>query len=281
MQQLLKDIAEQHHLVLKEVESLSGGDINRVFLLRTNAGAYVLKLNKAEAFPGMFEAEAEGLQLLESSFSFRIPKVIASGTSASSSYLLLEYLTPGKASSNFELEFAQNLAKMHQVTHQKFGLDRSNYIGSLRQTNHWQPSASEYYILNRLEPQFKIATNRGYDFGNLEKFYKNVTESVPNDSPALIHGDLWNGNFLISENGKPALIDPAVSFGIREMDLAMMALFGGFPSKIFDLYNELFPLEEDWQSRTDLWQLYYLLVHLNIFGRGYLSQVCAVMKLYF
>jgi fructosamine-3-kinase len=103
---------------------------------------------------------------------------------------------------------------------------------------------------------------------------------IPEERPSLIHGDLWNGNYLIAKEGKPVLIDPAVSYGIREMDLAMMHLFGGFSEEVYNVYHELSPLQAGWQDRTSLWQLYYLLVHLNLFGSGYLSQVQTAIKRY-
>jgi Fructosamine-3-kinase len=206
--------------------------------------------------------------------------VLASGIYKDRSYLILEYIAPGNPASTFWSQFAENLAKLHHTTQPHFGLDHDNYIGSLPQSNKMEITASEFYINQRLEPQLKRARDSGFSFSNLDRFFTTISEVIPNEVPSLIHGDLWNGNFLISEKGDAALIDPAVAFAPREMDLAMMQLFGGFPSEVFSMYNEHFSLTENWKERTSLWQLYYLLVHLNLFGAGYLLQVNAILKKY-
>lgn len=280
MQQVLNEIADQHKFVITDSEALSGGDINTVILLKTSVGSLVIKMNSKDEFPGMFEAEANGLTHLRSSNTFRIPEVIGLGAIHNSAYLLLEYIPPGSRKENFWVVFADNLSQLHQNTASKFGLDRDNYIGSLPQFNNRCRSSSEFYISQRLEPQFRLARKRGFIFHDLDKFFKNCSEVIPKESPALLHGDLWNGNYLISEDGQPALYDPAVAYGHREMDLAMMRLFGGFPDETFIKYHEIFPLFPGWEERIGLWQLYYLLVHLNLFGSGYLSRVRSAMAPY-
>ena len=125
-----------------------------------------------------------------------------------------------------------------------------------------------------------MAKDRGFHFTDLELFYKNISSEIPNEPPALVHGDLWSGNYMVLKTGNPALIDPAVAFAPREMDLAMMQLFGGFSEEVFRLYDEIFPLENNWKNRIPLWQLYYLLVHLNLFGSGYLSRVQRIVGSY-
>jgi fructosamine-3-kinase len=177
-------------------------------------------------------------------------------------------------------KFAEALACLHKTTAKNFGLDHDNYIGSLPQQNNFCSSASEFYITQRLEPQFKMAADNGFNFKNLEKFFKNISEEISNEAPALVHGDLWNGNYMVSKIGEAVLIDPAVAYAPREMDIAMMKLFGGFSEEIFSNYNAAFPLGEGWKERLPLWQLYYLLVHLNLFGSGYLPQVNSVIKRY-
>lgn len=277
MKNLLERIADENDYTLNGARALAGGDINTVFLLNTGNRDLVIKINDAEKFPKMFEAEAKGLELLRASQSFIIPKVFRVGACGEYSYLLMQYLSPGKQMPDFWLEFAKNLAKLHYSTNSNYGLDHDNYIGSLPQKNIFTKSASQFYIEQRLQPQFEIALKRGFKFDNLENFYKNIANEIPEEKPSLIHGDLWSGNYLTTINGKPALIDPAVSFGPREMDIAMMQLFGGFSEEVYDSYNSIFPLELGWESRVSLWQLYYLLVHLNIFGRGYIESVEAII----
>jgi hypothetical protein len=274
----IEKIASRHNLELLEVSPLSGGDINAVFLLKCTSEKYVLKLNSAAQFPEMFEAEAKGLRLLSHSNSFTIPKVVGHGIVAEASYLLLEYIPPGAPQQGFWNEFSEKLAALHQTSSLRFGLDHSNYIGSLKQQNNWQEDAPKFYISERLEPQLKLADERGFHFSNLNSFYKNISEEIPSEPPALIHGDLWNGNYLASSTSAPVLIDPAVAFAPREMDLAMMSLFGGFPSEVIERYHEIFPLAENWKDRISLWQLYYLLVHLNLFGASYRSRVETILK---
>jgi fructosamine-3-kinase len=276
----LQKIVAQKNLELLEVKRLSGGDINDVYLLKCTNSDFVIKLNYADKFPGMFEAEAKGLSILKASESFNIPEIINYGIEGERSYLLLENIEQGGISNRFWPDFAERLEQLHRSGNKDFGLDHSNYIGSLPQQNNHHDVASEFYVDERLEPQFTLARDHGYLFSDLDAFYKNISEIIPTELPSLIHGDLWSGNYLVSSKGEPVLIDPAVAFASREMDLAMMQLFGGFPSEVFSIYNEIFPLTENWESRIPLWQLYYLLVHLNLFGSGYLSRVEQIVKSY-
>ncbi|MCR9181418.1 MAG: fructosamine kinase family protein [Flavobacteriaceae bacterium] len=277
----LNNILEQENLKLLNQKPLHGGDINEVFYLETDKGLFVLKRNLANRFPAMFEKEANGLRLLAKTHTFKIPDTIAQGEIDNHSYLLLEYISPGEKSTLFWETFGDQLARLHQNTAPFFGLDHDNYIGSLEQYNGCNiQNAAQFYIEKRLEPQLEWATKKGFTFKNLSSFYKNCANEIPNEPPALIHGDLWNGNYLVDKTGNPCLIDPAVCFASREMDLAMMQLFGGFPEKVFTIYNNNFPLENNWKNRLDLWQLYYLLVHLNLFGSGYYNQVNTIIKKY-
>ncbi|QNJ97895.1 fructosamine kinase family protein [Constantimarinum furrinae] len=280
MTEVLQQIATQQNLQLNEVKPLQGGDINDVFLLKCAEGVFVLKLNSASKFPDMFVVEATGLKLLVNSGSFRIPEVIAQGQYKDYAYLLLEYIRPGIQDNDIWSDFAQNLAHLHQNTSERFGLDHSNYIGSLPQQNNYSNTASDFYIAARLDPQFKLALEKGFDLKVSDRFFRNISEEIPSEAPSLVHGDLWNGNYLISEKSEAVLIDPAVAYAPREMDIGMMHLFGGFPSGLFEEYHTIFPLEPHWRDRLPVWQLYYLLVHLNLFGSGYLSQVTSIVRRY-
>ena len=278
LNKILQNIASQNNLNLIEAKPLSGGDINEIFLLKCEEESFVVKLNDATKFPGMFKAEANGLQLLRNSQSFRIPEVIATDHIENTSYLLMVFLPEGNKTRNFWHHFASNLAKLHQVSQPYFGLDHDNYIGSLPQQNVKWNTASEFYISQRLEPQFKMALQHGFSFKNLDSFYKNISEEIPDEPSSLIHGDLWGGNYMVSTQGESILIDPAVAYASREMDIGMMQLFGGFSEEVFVYYNSIFPLKPNWEDRLPLWQLYYLLVHLNLFGSGYLRRVKSVVS---
>lgn len=229
----------------------------------------------------MFEAEVKGLRLLKSTQTFCIPEVINEGETENQSYLLMEYIAEGQKQTVFWVTFGFQLAQLHQTTSPQFGLDHNNYIGSLPQKNDGNHThAADFYLEKRLLPQLDLAATKGFSFQNLNSFYYNIQQEIPEEPPALIHGDLWNGNYLTDENGNPCLIDPAVCFASREMDLAMMQLFGGFPERVFESYHHAFPLQPGWKTRTDLWQLYYLLVHLNLFGSGYYNSVNTILKKY-
>lgn len=271
-------IAEKEGFFIKNISPLAGGDINAVFLLDTSIGKRVAKVNEANRFPGMFKAEKEGLEALKSSNTVDVPEVLGLGTTGNITYILLEYKAKAPQKTDFWNRFAQDLAALHQNTNGQFGFHTSNYIGSLPQHNGKHESAAEFYIEERLEPQFKMALENGFSFEKLERSLKNIAEAIPQQAPALLHGDLWNGNYVTNEQGLPCFIDPAVSYGPREMDLAMMKLFGGFPEEVYLKYDEIFPLENGFSERVPLWQLYYLLVHLNIFGSSYLPQVRSILK---
>jgi fructosamine-3-kinase len=279
--EFLNTILQQENLKLLNHKSLQGGDINDVFLAETDKGKFVIKVNDATSFPKMFEAEAKGLRLLKTTKTFKIPEVINFGQTENHSYILLEYITPGIKNSKFNVTFGRHLAALHQNTAPYFGLNHDNYIGSLPQKNDGNfTNSAEFYTEQRLKPQLHLAAQNGFEFNNLNTFFKNIQNEIPDKPPALIHGDLWNGNYLVDNLGNPCLIDPALCFASREMDLAMMQLFGGFSDDVFIAYNESFPLARDWKTRTALWQIYYLLVHLNLFGSGYYNQVNAIIRKY-
>lgn len=276
---IIQKITGERGIQLSGITPLSGGDINDVFLLKTSSSEKIVaKINLAARYPGMFEAEKEGMEALAKPNVIDIPAIIGTGTIEDHSYLLLEYRESGSRSTNFWESFGQQMAALHQNTSDHFGFESDNYIGSLPQHNEKCDTASEFYITQRLEPQFKMARDRNYDLGDTEAFLKRVEELVPSEKPALIHGDLWNGNYLVNSGGLPCLIDPAVAYAPREMDLAMMKLFGGFNAKLFSSYQENFPTQPEFEDRIPLWQLYYLLVHLNLFGAGYLNSVTRIIK---
>ncbi|MDT0555889.1 fructosamine kinase family protein [Patiriisocius hiemis] len=278
MQSLLSKIVAKYNLVLKDYKPLSGSALNHVFKITTNQADYFVKLNNSKNSTAMFHAEALGLELLRTSKSFIIPKVIGHGTIEEYGYLLIDFISQEKPSQDFWETFANNLVKLHKTSQENFGLDHDNFIAYLPQHNSKEELAVDFYIKQRLKPQFNLAKGNGYDFGDLNSFYGNISGLIPEEKPSLLHGDLWNGNFLISENGTPVLIDPAVCFGNREMDIAMMHLFGGFPSEVFKQYHSTFPLVYGWEDRIPLFQLYYILVHVNLFGGSYFHQAKEIVN---
>lgn len=277
---IIHQIGERRNFQVHSFSSRYGGSINAVYLLETSKGKRILKLNDLLKYPGMFEAEKLGLETLRKSKTFDIPKVFEAGAIEESAFLLLEYKAEAKIHQDFNDIFGKQLAALHKISSDEFGLKTSNYIGSLPQYNGHSNTAADFYLNQRLEPQFELAGKNGFIFANQQGAMKNIEASIPDEPSSLIHGDLWVGNHLVNEQGLPCLIDPAISYGPREMDLAMMKLFGGFSKKIFSSYNNHFPLPEGFNKRVSLWQLYYLLVHLNLFGTGYLNSVKRILREY-
>lgn len=264
-------------VVLYAPSALGGGSINHALRLRSSAGDFFLKWNDAHLYPGMFEAEARGLGLLTASNKIKIPKVIASGKTGTYTWLLLEFISSGKERQDFWEDFGQSLASLHSQTSRSFGLDHDNYIGSLSQSNKQHPGWSDFFIEERLQIQSRLARDAGLldstTSRKLEHLYKRMDDIFPQEPPSLIHGDLWSGNFMVGDDGHVCLIDPAVYYGHREMDIAMTKLFGGFHFNFYGAYTKSRPLEAGWQSRVDICNLYPLMVHLNLFGKGYLGSI--------
>ena len=265
-------------------ESIAGGDINKAWQITTEDQIYFLKENKQPPVLDFLSIEKRGLALLEESKTIKIPKTFEAGHHEGTAYLIMEYIPPVSPEKIGWENLGRQLAELHKKTAKHFGLDHANFIGSFPQTNHQQSTWSEFYVLERLIPQVKMARDQqlldAKDLKGVEKLYKEIPNICPEEPPSLTHGDLWSGNFLITTDQIPVLIDPAVSYAHREMDLAMTQLFGGFDSIFYDTYQSTFPLTPGFSNRTDLYQFYYLLVHLNLFGRGYLSRVRAVIQLY-
>ncbi|SDG89386.1 fructosamine kinase family protein [Psychroflexus sediminis] len=266
---LKKHLEERFSFTIKSAQALRGGDINSVFHLKAKTNDVIVKVNKASVFPKMFQKESNGLTALRATEAIDVPEVLGYADYNSQTYLVMEYKPSGQINQEFWELFGQQLADLHRKTKEAFGFMEDNYIGSLPQYNRSAATASEFYREKRLKPQFQMAKDRGYEFENIEILYQKLDQIIPNEPPALIHGDLWSGNFLVNSNNKPCLIDPAVAYAPREMDLAMMKLFGGFDDLMYTTYQESFPFEKDWEDRMGLWQLYYILVHVNIFGGSY------------
>ena len=274
----LFQIAEENNLNNPKFSRLTGGDINEVFLINSEGKKQVVKINHAGKFPGMFAAEKAGLEALQDPGVIDVPKVLNLGEIGETAYLLLEFKEGAAKSKDFWTTFGKQMAALHKTTSKEFGFHQDNYIGSLPQRNNRKTSAADFYISERLEPQLKLAKDKGYELGVQNSFFRNISALIPEEKPSLIHGDLWGGNYLVNAEGNPCLIDPATAFAPREMDLAMMKLFGGFDQKLFEVYNQEFPLEPGLEDRIPLWQFYYLLVHLNLFGAGYKPQVTGIIK---
>mgnify|MGYP001244020994 FL=1 len=262
-------------------ESLSGGDINNLYLLKTTTLPLVVKSNSLEAYPDMFKYEKKGLEKLKQTKSIEIVDTIDQINSNETSFLILNYIKTEPETNQLWENFGIQLNKLHQTKSNFFGLDTPNYIGSIPQVNKWCATWSEFYVTQRLELQLKTAVEKGHLKGmvkQFEKLYHQLDELFPEEPASLIHGDLWRGNFISGENSTPWLIDPAIYFGHREMDIGMTLLFGGFDINFYRAYNSENPLEKDWEDRVPLTQLYPLLVHVNLFGGQYEASVKSILN---
>jgi fructosamine-3-kinase len=233
----------------------------------------------------MLASEAEGLEALRKAGALSVPLLQGFEKTASGAVLLLEYIPPGRGAGAAHEALGRGLALMHQSTHEAFGWRRDNYIGALPQKNDWEVNWAVFFANHRLRTQFDLAVSSNFFEGDKVPdpghMALKIAALLPDLKPALLHGDLWNGNYLVSENNLPYLIDPSVHFGHSEVDLAMSRLFGGFPSRFYDAYFEISPRQPGFEDRQILYQLYYLLVHLNLFGRSYLPAVSEATKVIF
>lgn len=263
---------------------LSGGDINEAFEVSLATGASVFMKTHPRPPAGMFEAEARGLRWLAEADAIRIPEVLAV-SEAPPAFLALELLRPGTRRPHFEERLGRSLAALHAFGAPGFGLDHDNFIGRLPQSNATAPDWATFFWASRLEPQLRLAVERGLidaatraGFGRLRSALPDLVG--PDEPPARLHGDLWGGNLHVDAGGEPCLIDPAVYGGHREMDLAMMRLFGGFGDRVFAAYHEATRLAPGSDERVSLYQLYPLLVHVNLFGGTYVGSVKRALSEY-
>jgi fructosamine-3-kinase len=277
---LTKDKGNQLSII--STASVGGGCINNASEIVTTSGRYFLKYNLASKYPDMFEKEALGLRLLASAGSIRVPEVIFYSTAGEYVFLLLEMIRSEAKQPDFWEDFGQTLAALHRHSAEMFGLDHDNYMGSLRQSNRFHLNWYDFFVTERIEPQIKLARDEGYFSTSITRSFENLYQRLPNLIPkeksSLIHGDLWNGNYMVSELGVTCLIDPAAYYGHRESDIAMTKLFGGFTEDFYSAYNSASPLEKGWQQRIDILNLYPLLIHVNLFGGGYISQVLSIIR---
>jgi fructosamine-3-kinase len=227
----------------------------------------------------MFEREAEGLALLNTSQGPRVPQVYGYGRDERGSYLILEYLKPSSKHSSFWHSFGASLAALHLCgsTDQPFGLAQSNYIGSTPQPNVCASSWVEFFAEYRLEYQLGLAEKKGVIDADTVRLIGRVIERLDTllyEPPvSLVHGDLWSGNMVVGPQGEAVIIDPAVYYGHNEVDLAMTELFGGFDEAFYRGYAEVIPPVEGYARRRSIYNLYHMLNHLNLFGGGYLAGV--------
>ncbi len=259
--------------VLK-ADPVAGGDIGRSFRVTAEDGEYFIKHYSRS---GVAEKEARGLQEMAEADSIKVASVVA----YNEHLIVLRFIKSAPRCADFQSVLGRRLAGMHRKTAEAFGFDEDNYCGSTPQPNAWKSTWAEFFCLNRLGHQVRLASDSALSsaWGMLERKIPDILAGTE-EAPSLIHGDLWAGNVISDENGEPVLIDPAAYYGHREMELGMTALFGGFSSEFYRAYDEEFPLKPGWRERQDLYILYHVLNHYNLFGGGYRGQALGIIKKY-
>ena len=267
--------------------AISGGSINQAQVLNLANGQRVFMKQNPSPPTDFFLAETRGLKLLaQAKNGPRIPKPIAVQSGTRPTFFLLEYIERSSEDENFAERLALSLAELHRMSHEHYGLDHDNYIGSTPQKNALKKDGIVFFREQRIDFQRQLARRLGLLPVAIDKKIDSLCDdlgkflNISGEQPALLHGDLWSGNYFPDSEGKPCIFDPAVYYGLREADLAMTELFGRLPQKFYDVYQEVFPMNPGYDERKDLYNLYHLLNHLNIFGSSYLSSVQQIVKRY-
>lgn len=267
---------------------VGGGGVSSAFRMTLDSGRTVFVKSRSDGIPGLYSSEADGLRWLAETRAVRVPDVLAvkdhEGELARR-FLVLTWVDQHLPAPDHDEQLGRDLARMHKSGAPMFGLDRDNFIATIPQSNKPHSAWADFLRIERLEPLARAAIDRGLLDADASAVFERLFERLddlvgPPEEPARLHGDLWNGNALAGLRGEPWLIDPAPYGGHREMDLAMMHLFGGFGPKVFVAYDEAFPLSEGQGERVALYQLYPLLVHVLLFGGGYSSAVMNAARYY-
>jgi fructosamine-3-kinase len=272
---------------------LGGGCINQAHRIELTTGErYFVKWSN-NAPSDIFEKEAYGLRVLKNATSLRVPEpiVFSPPDERGPGFLILEDLLDGDSLRKFvnkEKDFhtilGHGLAELHRARGPAFGFDHDNYIGSTLQPNSWSQSWVEFFRVHRLEHIIKLLSRTRKlareHLPQINRFLCRLDVYLGDSQivPSLVHGDLWGGNVMGDSNGMPALIDPAVYYGHREVDIAMTTLFGGFTKRFYEAYNEVFPLSNEFETRKEIYNLYHVLNHALLFGGGYLTQALTTIK---
>jgi protein-ribulosamine 3-kinase len=279
---ILKDSLGQNTELI-DFHFLYCGNFNLAARVETKAGKYFVKWNKGD-HEGMFESEAKSMELLRETNTVHVPKVYGYGKKDDGSYLMLDFVAESTKKEDYWENFGTKLAELHNITNEKFGLHFNNYVGALRQINDFSEDGIQFYLEKRLNIQLERAYKAKFiDFklySDLNNIFSKVTSLFPKEKPSLLHGDLWSGNIMVGANGHAALVDPSAYYGLREAEIAFTTLFGGFKKEFYDAYTHSKPLEPGFKDRIDLYNLYPLMVHLNLFGGGYLESIKQIVKKY-
>lgn len=265
-------------------QPVSGGSINETGQLTAQGQNFFCKINIASKFPQLFEKEASALRHFAQQKIIRTPTVLHCVETGSEQVLIMEWINSGVKTHQFWKSFGKQLAALHSISNHHFGWEEDNYMGSVKQTNPWTEDWNSFFSANRLMPlahkcqQLDLLNSKHIQ--QFERVCEKLNEIFEPEAPALLHGDLWSGNFMCSEKEEPVLIDPAIYFGHRSVDLAMTTLFGGFDRAFYEAYHYYFPLPRNYKEQWEVCNLYPLLIHLLLFGIGYRRQIEEVLGRY-
>jgi fructosamine-3-kinase len=273
--------AAQCKFELRSATPVGGGSINESLRIEsTDGNAFFLKLNDAKHY-GMFIAEAAGLDAINKTGTLRVPHPVIHGVAEGRSYLVLEHLQLTSRGNGALL--GSRLAALHRCTVARFGFGQDNFIGTTAQANRWTDDWITFWREQRLGFQLRLAAEIGYG-GELQKRGEELLDALPvffaghSPQPSLLHGDLWGGNHAYLADGTPVIFDPAVYYGDRECDIAMTELFGGYGADFHAAYRAAWPLDAGYPARRELYNLYHILNHANLFGGSYLKQAEQMMQ---
>lgn len=286
MQNLVDHLSYVTGKKIRSIQSVSGGSISSAYLLKADKETFFLKVNTQSDAHEMFVAEQTGLKAIEETKTIAVPKVHLVDVYDGKAFLLMDCVKNKSANADEFKTLGKQLAQLHLNHKEAFGFNEDNFIGSLPQSNTRHSRWAEFYWHERIAPQLKLAKqNKLLNTNEIvpRQVAINLFEEVlGNDvKPSVLHGDLWGGNYLISTDGTPYLIDPAVYHGDPMVDIAMSKLFGGFGNDFYTAYHEIIPMVPNYEAQIDLYQLYFLLVHLNLFGKSYYGSVASILKRYF
>ncbi|WP_455206161.1 fructosamine kinase family protein [Kaarinaea lacus] len=257
--------------------SVGGGCINSAYVLSDSRRSFFVKTNGAERMD-MFAAEFDGLNEINQANCVKAPQPVCVGKNHSNAYIVMEYIAIGNSGGKQSIEaLGHQLASMHRGTKAQYGWFRDNTIGSTEQINDYSDTWLSFFREQRLRFQLQLAARHGHRgrlqqkgeqlLAKIDAFFNGYTPQA-----SLLHGDLWSGNYAFTKQGEPVIFDPAVYYGDREADIAMTELFGGFPQYFYAAYNESYALDPGYATRKNLYNLYHILNHANMFGGGYVGQ---------
>ncbi|MEL6581447.1 MAG: fructosamine kinase family protein [Cyanobacteria bacterium J06621_12] len=266
---------------IANTQSVSGGCINQGYKISSSdSSVYFVKINDA-AQVEMFAAEALGLKQMHATETITVPQPVCWGTAGNSSYIVLQWLDLARGNDQGWTAMGHQLAAMHRAgTNNNFGWSQNNTIGSTPQINTWMDNWADFFAQQRIGYQLKLAQRRGGSFPESNRVVNAVREKLTDrkPQPSLVHGDLWSGNAAIAADGSPIILDPATYYGDRETDIAMTELFGGFPGAFYHGYNQAWQLDHGYEQRKNIYNLYHVLNHFNLFGGGYGNQARRIIE---